>query len=399
MARQTVPLVAVLATTFLLVGSAAGDPGTDKARLDARIGELRAQADAAAGSEGVLTTELSGLAARVRTAEQAVATEQARLSALESALAAERARLAALEQRISDETARLVVLEHQYAAALTALENRVRAIYESDTPDLIGFALGTTSFSDLMDNLDLLSRIGQQDERIASSLARARSELEETRAATRRARDEAAGSEARILTRTMAQRATRDRIVASRDALAAAQRAKQGALADVRDDRASFVAEADALAAQSAVLAATIARAQSAPAASTGPTTPVSASGGQLSWPVAGPVTSGFGGRWGRMHEGIDIGVGTGTPVHAAAAGVVVYAGWMSGYGNIVVIDHGNGLSTAYGHNSSLQVGQGAAVGQGDVVALSGSTGHSTGPHVHFEVRVNGTPVDPLGYL
>ena len=99
------------------------------------------------------------------------------------------------------------------------------------------------------------------------------------------------------------------------------------------------------------------------------------------------------------MHEGIDVGVGTGTPVHAAAAGVVVYAGWMSGYGNIVVIDHGNGLSTAYGHNSSLQVGQGATVGQGDVVALSGSTGHSTGPHVHFEVRVNGTPVDPLGYL
>ena len=116
-------------------------------------------------------------------------------SALESALAAERARLAALEQRISDETARLVVLEHQYAAALAALENRVRAIYESDTPDLIGFALGTTSFSDLMDNIDLLSRIGQQDERIASSLARARSELERTRAATRRARDEAAGSE------------------------------------------------------------------------------------------------------------------------------------------------------------------------------------------------------------
>ncbi len=129
-----------------------------------------------------------------------------------------------------------------------------------------------------------------------------------------------------------------------------------------------------------------------------GASAPTSA-GGTLDWPVAGPVTSGFGTRWGKTHEGIDIAVGSGTQVHAAAAGTVIYAGWMSGYGNLVVIDHGNGLSTAYGHNTSLLVGQGAQVGAGAVVAMSGSTGHSTGPHVHFEVRVNGVPVDPLGYL
>jgi murein DD-endopeptidase MepM/ murein hydrolase activator NlpD len=99
------------------------------------------------------------------------------------------------------------------------------------------------------------------------------------------------------------------------------------------------------------------------------------------------------------MHEGIDIGVAEGTPVQAAAAGVVIYAGWMSGYGNLVVIDHGNGLSTAYAHNSSLVVGVGRSVAGGEVVSYSGNTGNSTGPHVHFEVRVNGAAVDPLGYL
>ena len=99
------------------------------------------------------------------------------------------------------------------------------------------------------------------------------------------------------------------------------------------------------------------------------------------------------------MHEGIDIAVGQGTPVHAAAGGTVIYAGWMEGYGNLVVIDHGNGLSTAYGHNSSLASSVGQSVAAGQVIAYSGSTGHSTGPHVHFEVRVNGAPVDPLGYL
>ena len=120
---------------------------------------------------------------------------------------------------------------------------------------------------------------------------------------------------------------------------------------------------------------------------------------GVLGWPVSGPVTSGFGVRWGRMHEGIDIAVGEGTPVRAAAAGVVIYAGWMGGYGNLVVVDHGNGLSTAYGHNSSLAVSVGQSVTAGGTISYSGSTGHSTGPHVHFEVRVAGSPVDPLGYL
>jgi murein DD-endopeptidase MepM/ murein hydrolase activator NlpD len=99
------------------------------------------------------------------------------------------------------------------------------------------------------------------------------------------------------------------------------------------------------------------------------------------------------------MHEGIDIAVPTGTPVAAAASGTVITAGWLGGYGNLVVIDHGNGLATAYGHNSGLAVGVGQSVAQGQVIAYSGSTGHSTGPHVHFEVRVNGSPVDPLGYL
>src|SRR6185436_17696139 len=116
-------------------------------------------------------------------------------------------------------------------------------------------------------------------------------------------------------------------------------------------------------------------------------------------WPVNGTLTSGFGWRWGRMHEGIDIAAPTGTPISAAASGTVIYAGWMGGYGNLVVIDHGNGLATAYGHQSSIAVGSGTYVSQGQTIGYVGSTGHSTGPHVHFEVRVNGSPVDPLGYL
>ena len=120
-----------------------------------------------------------------------------------------------------------------------------------------------------------------------------------------------------------------------------------------------------------------------------------SASG--LIWPVGGPVTSGFGWRWGRMHEGIDIGVGYGTPVVASASGTVIHAGWMGGYGNLVVVDHGGGLSTAYAHLSSISAS--GSVAQGQVVGYVGCTGHCFGAHLHFEVRVNGGAVDPLGYL
>jgi len=115
--------------------------------------------------------------------------------------------------------------------------------------------------------------------------------------------------------------------------------------------------------------------------------------------PLNGNLGSPFGYRWGRMHEGIDIGVGYGTPIHAAASGRVIYAGWMDGYGNLVAIDHGRGISTAYGHQSSIAVSNGETVSQGQVIGYVGCTGHCFGPHLHFEVRINGAPVDPLGYL
>jgi murein DD-endopeptidase MepM/ murein hydrolase activator NlpD len=99
------------------------------------------------------------------------------------------------------------------------------------------------------------------------------------------------------------------------------------------------------------------------------------------------------------MHEGIDLGAAYGTPIGAAAAGTAIYAGWLGGYGNLTVIDHGGGLSTVYGHQSHIGVSVGQHVEQGEIIGNIGSTGHSTGPHLHFEVRVNGQAVDPLGYL
>jgi len=119
----------------------------------------------------------------------------------------------------------------------------------------------------------------------------------------------------------------------------------------------------------------------------------------QFVMPTRGVWTSGFGYRWGRMHEGIDIAVPEGTPIRAAKAGTVAIAAYTGGYGNYTCIDHGGGIATCYAHQASFAVGVGASVAQGQVIGYSDCTGHCFGPHLHFEVRVNGTPVDPLGYL
>lgn len=118
-----------------------------------------------------------------------------------------------------------------------------------------------------------------------------------------------------------------------------------------------------------------------------------------FSWPVQGPISSPFGPRWGRMHQGLDIAVVTGTPVRAAASGRVTFSGDNGGYGLLVIIDHGNGVETRYAHNSQLLVKVGDRVQRGQVIARSGNTGNSTGPHVHFEIRQYGQAVDPLLYL
>lgn len=118
-----------------------------------------------------------------------------------------------------------------------------------------------------------------------------------------------------------------------------------------------------------------------------------------LAWPVGGVVTSPFGPRWGRMHEGIDIGAPTGSSIGAAAGGVVISAGYDGGYGNAVIVDHGGGLVTLYGHMNEILTSTGAQVSTGQLLGTVGCTGSCTGPHVHFETRVNGIPYDPMAYL
>jgi murein DD-endopeptidase MepM/ murein hydrolase activator NlpD len=184
----------------------------------------------------------------------------------------------------------------------------------------------------------------------------------------------------------------RGELLSTQSKLAGARASKNRQLVVTRSQVQDEINESKSLEAASAALAARLQGYSSG-------SPPVAGGNGTFQWPVSGPITSPFGMRWGTLHPGIDIGVPTGTPIHAAGSGTVVWCGWMSGYGNLVMIDHHNGLATLYGHQSRVAVACGQNVTTGDVIGYSGCTGFCTGPHVHFEVRANGTPVDPLGYL
>jgi murein DD-endopeptidase MepM/ murein hydrolase activator NlpD len=213
------------------------------------------------------------------------------------------------------------------------------------------------------------------------------------------AKAEVAARQADVVAKQDALQGARDDQATARAQVAAEADREQRLLAQVQSQKSAYLQQVNELERESNQIAFDLSRRQSGQ-------TPPPARKGALSYPVANPViTSTFGYRihpiYGdrRLHTGVDFAANVGTPVLAAATGTVVFAGWMSGYGNAVVIDHGGALATLYAHNSALLVSVGQLVKRGQRISSAGSTGNSTGPHLHFEVRVKGTPVDPMSYL
>jgi murein DD-endopeptidase MepM/ murein hydrolase activator NlpD len=390
--------LAYLSVLVLVLASSAAAGTSDlrdkQSEIQDRIAALRNKIEWANSKSGVLTSQISLVSANIRSLEDDVARASAMLDAIESDLAVRRNKLAALTQIYLLQTGELNRLKREHAAAEVRAGRRLVAIYQEADPTTVDVVLASRSFTDLLDQLDFLGEIGRQDQSIAQELSAAKLKMRDARAKTNAARKQVAEA-ARGLERQLdAQLAERNRLVSVQGQLADARATKQRTLSKVQQSKGEFLHEAASLEQASRELAAKIQAAQRSSTVSVGG---VSASG--YIWPAAGPVTSTFGWRWGRMHEGIDIAAPSGTPIRSAAGGTVIYAGWLGGYGNLVVVDHGGGVSTAYAHMSSIASGNGQGVAQGQVIGYVGSTGHSTGPHLHFEVRINGQAVDPLGYL
>jgi len=377
-------LTLVLIAGLVLAAPAAGDNS-------GKLGEIQARIAAARAKEARLTTQISDVTAQIRSLERKVGDVSLKLSVLEQDLALHQRRLDRLNELFNFETERLTFLRSQYANVLRQLNLRMIDIYETRDPTLVEVILESKSFQDVLDQIHYLEAIARQDKRIAAEVAGARDEVHLARERTKTIRTRVHSETQVVAVRTQQQRDAKNQLLASQGSLTGKRKKQKGQLASTREQEKVLIAEANALAAEDAGIRSQLAAAQGA-----GDTTPSSQG---LIWPVSGPVTSPFGYRWGRLHAGIDIGVPYGTPIHAAASGTVVLAGWTGGYGNYTCIDHGGGLATCYGHQSSYAVSGGAQVSQGQVIGYVGNTGHSFGAHLHFEVRINGNPVDPLGYL
>jgi murein DD-endopeptidase MepM/ murein hydrolase activator NlpD len=328
--------------------------------------QLRVQLNLAVASDGAVRTEDARLARLVTAQTTALGLARAELAAAEARAADAQRRVQAIQANATSARRALVaravdLYEHPFASEAAALAG-VGSINEyAERQELVTAVEGRTS--------DVLDAFRQQqiDEQVASrDLVRAEGEADGRRALLQQQEDA-----------LVAAKASADRIHAG----------LQRRIADLE-------VESRLYAAQEASVEAKLAASE----ASFGGGLPLGFHGA-LIWPLHGPVTQEFGYHAGGFHPGIDIAAPYGTPIHASGTGVVVIAGWEGGYGNYTCISHGGGIATCYGHQSAIYVSVGQHLVQGQVIGAEGSTGYSTGPHVHFEVRVNNTPNNPRNFI
>lgn len=337
----------------------------------------------------VSAASLSDLNSRIKENQKKLEEGKAQESSLATQVSALEKQLGQLESAISEGEARLVVLEQELAEAQKKVETqnenlnaRLRNMYKSGSIGFVDVLLDSGSFSEFLTNLDLVERIYSSDQTVLSDLEDAHQEVEQKKqevetlqAELKTSKEETEKSKATVET-------------------------KKAEIAQSNEELDKMIdadkAEADAL----------VAELQKSKTVSS--SSDSTYSGGVLAWPVPGygRITSPFGyrnhpisGSY-KMHTGIDIGTSGATPpIVAANGGTVIYSGWKGGYGKAIMIDHGGGIVTLYAHCSSLHVSKGASVSRGQTIANVGSTGNSTGPHLHFEVRQDGAYKNPLNYL
>ena len=294
-------------------------------------------------------------------------------------------RLDKVQSDIYENTELLNKTEKELKVKNKKLAKRVRDIYINGQISYVDVLFGAKDFSDFLTRMDILKRIIKHDYDLIMKVKADREIVMNTKAKLEK---DKADVELLVADAEIKQKNMLDK-----------KQAQQVLLDKAEYDRDVSQQAYEELMAASEEITRMIQRSQMVGGSY------VAGGSGAMIWPLNGPITSEFGWRthpiFGtqRYHSGLDIGGDYGLPIAAAASGTVIHSGWISGYGYTVIIDHGGGITTLYGHNESLLVGEGESVSQGQTIAMCGSTGNSTGPHCHFEVRENGEPVSPYSYL
>ena len=382
-------VAAALLLGLVMPGVATGQDSPDpKTRRD----ELSNAIEGISAEEVTALNELQGITAHRQDLE-------AKVAALDRQIAEASQRVAAAEAEIADIQSQVETVQRdidRIAAEIEASKGKFNAsalaLYKGGGNGTTNFTLLSTS-GGAHEVIAGSKYLGENSRRFERELQRQGSlKVQLDDAQTDLRKEQAKAEDAQRVAAEERDHVTQLRSQADgeRDQVAAAEQQEQQAIEGLRARKADFEAQYDAVQAQ---ISASVSRGNPTPG------------NHRFSWPVNGPITSPFGYRndpvlgGNRLHAGVDIGASSGTPIKAAGDGVVIMAGWNGGYGNFTLIDHGGGLATGYGHQSSIGVRVGQHVGTGEVIGNVGSTGASTGPHLHWEVRVNGTPVDPMGWV
>ncbi len=367
--------------------------------LDDQVQDLQGQIDSSRLEQENWQQVIEDVSAKLKQIQADLDAANARLQSIQTKQAEINAQIAQTQNEI-------VKMEAYLKTRQDVLNRRVRAIYMHGQLNYLEVILGANSFSDFANRVELLKRVIRSDynlileiQKQKTAIEAKKAQLEEDKRQLDALAAEAEKTRQEIAKKKAEQQKVLDAAKSNKAAAAQMEQDLNAQLASVRNliQQRLAAAEAARQAAQQ--------QAASDDEGGGGSDDNYVQGTGAMGWPCSGPITSPFGYRTHPIfgttifHAGIDIGVDYGTPIHAADSGVVVYSGWISGYGNAVIIDHGGGISTLYGHNQSLAVSEGQSVSKGSVIAYAGSTGNSTGPHCHFEVDVNGSPVNPMGYL
>jgi murein DD-endopeptidase MepM/ murein hydrolase activator NlpD len=382
-------LAAAALCSLLVAGPAAAEDL--QSQLEAKQSKLEKTEE----KKGVLTSTIAGYRDQIERLTDEVAVIRTREAAVEQRLAAKQAELDQAVAELDGAKEKLQQLRARLKRALVALRERLVAMYETGSPDMLSVIVGADGVDDLAARAEYLDRLHGMDEAVVGRVRDLRDQVQRLVDRLRSAKNRIEAARDAIAAEEQALASTRASLQSHQAQLVGARHQREAALASIGAHEEELH---DDLTDIQGKIAATLAATGSAPL----PAGPIVDGGSGLIWPVNGAVVSGFGYRWGRMHEGVDIAVSEGTPIRAAASGTVVLMqsdAESGGYGNFTCLDHGGGLSTCYAHQSSFAVASGQSVSQGDVIGYTGCTGHCLGPHLHFEVRINGSPTDPMGYL
>lgn len=397
---QWLALAVALALVAPPLGAGAASEAERQREIQEEISRLRDELDEVAAEEGEVLAEL-------RVTQRRKAQEEARLAELDHQMTSALAELEVAQSKLDtaivaelEAKRRLEQVQHQLDDARTRLKEQAVSSFMryGSGAEQLDIILRAGSISELHDATAFVDALAERQARIVEEFAALEDDTEALEADAERARAAAASVKDEVELRTTALEQARAAQAASTSAVSEEASREQTLLESLRGQRAQYERRIREQQAASDAIADLLRR--------RGGTGPRISGKGSLSAPLADPtITSTFGYRvhpiFGdrRLHTGLDFRAPTGMPLLAAAPGEVIFAGWRSGYGNTTIVDHGGGLATLYAHQSSIGVSEGDVVLRSEKIGAAGSTGFATGPHLHFEVRINGTPVDPLPYL